>query len=211
MFTVAKQDIPTHWWVCGGLIEERFGDRPDNEDYVSTRAEAEQRAQVLQKQWLLKTLEYEKGRVRGLALLIYRIRSLWNPVLRQSLRKHFDKVEQARIAAESTPEIIVRSLPDMIPVKGTRIPIGTTVYEVDTYALTLRESKVVSETIHYYGFSADGGKAVYTLENGRWLYSTLNSGFSNIRHFLDHEQAVECLRPVLDAKLAELQEQSKTL
>ena len=131
--------------------------------------------------------------------------------MRQGLRKHFDKVEQARIAAESTPVIKVRSLPDMIPVKGTRIPIGTTVYEVDTYGLTLQESKVVSEAIHYYGFSADGGKAVYTLENGRWLYSTLNSGFSNIRHFLDREQAVECLRPVLDAKLAELQEQSKTL
>ena len=211
MFTVAKHDIPTHWWVCGGIIEERTGYRPDTDDYVSDRAEAEQRAQAHQKQRLLEMLDHEKGRVSGLALLIYRIRSMWNPVLRQSLRKHFDKVEQARIAAESTPEIKVRSLPDMIPVKGTRLPIGTTVYEVDTYALTLQESKVVSEAIYYYSFHADGGQAVYTLENGRVVYSTFSSGFSNIRHFLDREQAVECLRPVLEAKLAKLQEQIKTL
>lgn len=211
MFTVAKQNISTHWWVCGGIIEERVGYRPETDDYVSDRAEAEQRAQTLKKQRLLETLEYQKSRVSGLELLIYRIRSLWNPALRQSLCKHFEKVEQARIAADSTPEITVRLLPDTIPVKGTRIPIGTTVYEVDTYALTLCESKVMSEAIHYYNFSTDGGYAVYTLENGRWLYATLSSGFSNIRHFLDREQAVECLRPVLEAKLAELQERIKTL
>jgi len=211
MFTVAKQDISTHWLVWVGIVEERIGYRPDTDDCVTDRAEAEHRAKALKKQHLLEMLDYQKGRVSGLELLIYRIRSLWNPVLRQSLRKHFDKVEQARIAAESTPEITVRSLPDMIPVKGAWLPIGTTVYEVDTYALTLQESKVVSEAIHYYSFTADGGQAVYTLENGRWLYSTFNSGFSNIRHFLDREQAVECLRAVLEAKLAELQEQIKTL
>jgi hypothetical protein len=65
---------------------------------------------------------------------------------------------------------------------------------------------VESENIAYYSFHPEGVAATYELSNGRSVKSDLQSGFSNIEHYLDGEIANRRMRDAVTARIEELQE-----
>jgi hypothetical protein len=147
-----------------------------------------------------------KNRATPFMLAILRIRSLWNSKLRANLATYFAALKAAEIAVANIPPVEIEYLPDDIPVLGDRLPIGTRVYEFDSYSLRLTVSTVESENIAYYSFHPEGVAATYELSNGRSVKSDLQSGFSNIKHYLEGEQANLDLHDAVTARIEELQE-----
>lgn len=211
MFTVPKTEVATHWWAYAGHVQEQTGTCPSGEYYFTEREAAESYAKQLQSEKLIRRYNQIERRASAYVMSVYRIRSLWNKTIRSSLQAHEQELAESFKLMQNPPEIKVTLLPDLIPVRGARIALGTPVYEVDTYALTMRKAYVEKEMINYYEFSSEGTTARYLLSNGRGINSDLNSGFSNVEQFLDRDQAVVRLRALLQTKIAQLDEELKTL
>jgi len=208
MFTVPKSELPTYWWAYAGNIEERVGEIVEGDSsYFLRKADAIAHAQNLQTIRLHRDYLELKHRTTPFALRILRIRSLWNSRLRENVQRYLTKLQDAEIALTSTPEVKVQYLPDMIPVQGERLALGTRVYEFDSYSLRLIASTVEKEVISYYDFHKEGVPATYRLSNGRYVKSDLSSGFSNIEYYLDAEEANTRMRAAVEARIEELQEQ----
>lgn len=206
MFTVSKTDIPTHWWAYTGNIEERAGDRPEGDSYFNRQQDAIEHATNLQTIKRHRDYVSLKNRATPIVLAILRIRSLWNSKIRANLASYYASLKATEIELDNNPEITIKYLPDDIPVLGDRLPIGTRVYEFDSYSLNLHVATVESEIIAYYNFHPEGVAATYRLSNGRSVKSDLQSGFSNIEHYLDSEQANRRMREAVTARIEELQE-----
>ena len=157
MFTVPKTEIATHWWAYSGVVEERTGECPDAENYFVDFAYAASAAFEMKREQLQRELARIELRASAYVLSVYRIRSLWNSKVRESLKRYEQELAKAKHAASNIPQVKVNSLPDEIPVLGQRLALGTTVYEVDSYALTLRIAEIVEERIDYYTFHPEGG------------------------------------------------------
>lgn len=208
MFTVPKSNLPRYWWAYAGNIEERVGEVVEGDNgYFLRKDDAIAHAQNLQTIRLHRDYLDLKHRTTPFALRILRIRSLWNSRLRENVQRYLTKLQDAEIALTSTPEVEIQYLPDMIPVQGIRIPIGTRVYEFDSYSLQLHVATVESEHIAYYNFHPEGVAATYRLSNGRYVKSDLKSGFYNIEHYLDSVAANKRMRTAVEARIEELQEQ----
>jgi hypothetical protein len=205
MFTVSKYDIPRHWWAYTGNVEERIGNCPEASSYFSCQQDAIQHAANLQALKLNRDYISLKNRATPIALAILHIRSLWNSRLRKNLASYFASLKAAEIAVVNIPPVAIEYLPDDIPVLGTRLPIGTCVYEFDSYSLNLHVSTIKSERIAYYTFHPEGVAATYELSNGRSIKSDLQSGFSNIEHYLDGKQARRRMQEAIAARIEELQ------
>ena len=208
MFTVPKSELPTYWWAYAGHIEERIGEIVEGDNsYFLRKADAIAHAQNLQTIRLHRDYLELKHRTTPLALRILRIRSLWNSRVRANVQRYLTKLQDAEYTLTSTPDVEIQYLPDMIPVQGIRIPLGTRVYEFDSYSLKLHVATVESERIAYYDFHPEGVAATYRLSNGRYVKSDLSSGFSNIEHYLDSDVANTRMRAAVEARIEELQEQ----
>ena len=208
MFTIPKSNLPTYWWAYAGHIEERVGEIVEGDSsYFLRKADAIAHAQNLQTIRLHRDYLELKHRTTPFALRILRIRSLWNSRLRANVQAYLTKLQDAEIALTSTPEVEIQYLPENIPVQGIRIPLGTRVYEFDSYSLQLHVATVESEHIAYYDFHPEGVAATYRLSNGRYVKSDLSSGFSNIEHYLDSATANKRMRAAVEARIEELQEQ----
>jgi hypothetical protein len=206
MFTVSKYDIPRYWWAYAGNVEERAGDCPEGPNYFDRQQDAIEHAANLQTLRLNSDYIDLKNRATPLMLALLRIRSLWNSKLRANLATYFAALKAAEIALDRYPVLSFEYMPDDIPVLGDRLPIGTRVYEFDSYSLRLTVSTVKSEIIAYYSFHPEGVAATYELSNGRSVKSDLQSGFSNIEYYLDGEQANRRMRDAVTARIEELQE-----
>lgn len=206
MFTVSKYDIPRYWWAYAGNVEERAGECPEGPNYFDRQQDAIEHAANLQTLRLNSDYIDLKNRASPIVLAILRIRSLWNSRLRANLATYFAALKAAEIAVANIPPVEVEYLPDDIPVLGDRLPIGTRVYEFDSYSLRLTVSTVESESIAYYSFHPEGVAATYRLSNGRSVKSDLQSGFSNIEHYLDGDTAKEIMQDSVTARIEELQE-----
>lgn len=208
MFTVPKSELPTYWWAYAGHIEERVGEIVEGDNsYFLRKADAIAHAENLKTIRLHRDYIDLKNRITPLALRILRIRSLWNSRLRANVQSYITKLQEAERALSTIPPVEIAYLPDSIPVTGDRIAIGTRVYEFDSYSLQLHVSTVESERISYYDFHPEGVAASYRLSNGRYVKSTLESGFSNIEHYLDAEEANYRMREAVNSRIEELQEQ----
>ncbi len=206
MFTVSKYDIPRYWWAYAGNVEERAGDCPEGDSYFDRQQDAIEHAANLQTLRLNSDYIDLKNRATPIVLTILRIRSLWNSKLRANLASYFASLKAAEIAVANIPPVEVEYLPDDIPVLGDRLPIGTRVYEFDSYSLQLNASTVKSEIIAYYSFHPEGVAATYELSNGRSVKSDLSSSFYNIKYYLEGEQANRDMQDAVTARIEELQE-----
>ena len=208
MFTVPKSELPTYWWVYAGHIEERVGEIVEGDNsYFLRKADAIAHAENLKTIRLHRDYLELKHRTTPFALRILRIRSLWNSRLRANVQSYIAKLHEAEVMLTATPEVEIAYLPDSIPVQGIRIPIGTRVYEFDSYSLQLHVATVESEHIHYYDFHPEGVAASYRPSNGRYVKSDLKSGFSNIEYYLGSAAANKRMRAAVEARIEELQEQ----
>lgn len=208
MFTVSKFDIPGYWWAYAGHVEERVGEFLEGSgNYFLRKQDAIAHAENLETLRLVREYFELKNRITPLALRILRIRSLWNSRLRESVQSYIAKLQEAERALSTVPTVEIHYLPDSIPVQGERIPLGTRVYEFDSYSLQLHVATVESEHIAYYDFHSEGVAASYRLSNGRSVKSDLSSGFSNIEHYLDAEEANTRMREAVNSRIEELQEQ----
>ena len=214
MFTVQKIDLPRYWYAYTGNVEERIGSVDDswNEDHnFKTQAAAECAAS----NWVYIQAVEHRNRLertnRRLSTRALRVRAIWDRRVRESLKQFDRNLEEARKRADSHEPVKVRLLPYDIPVEGTRLAIGTEVYEIDSYAMTFTSSKVVSERIAYYPHKPEGTPAYYALENGRSVKSDLKSGFSNVEHYTDRAAAVQRIRTLWTQRIQELENQLKSL
>ena len=206
MFTVSKYDIPRYWWAYAGNVEERAGDCPEGPNYFDRQQDAIEHAANLQTLRLNSDYINLKNRATPLMLALLRVRSLWNSKLRANLATYFAALKAAEIAVANIPPVDIEYMPDDIPVLGDRLPIGTRVYEFDSYSLQLTVSTVESENIAYYSFHPEGVAATYELSNGRSVKSDLSSSFYNIKYYLEGEQANLDLQDAVTARIEELQE-----
>ena len=207
MFTVPKTEVATHWWACTGYVEERTGECPDTDSYFTDFRQAYAAAVAAKSEQLNK--EYDKlvNRVSNIALFVYRIRALWNNKISESLKRYKQQLAEAQLAANSFPEVKVVRLPKEIPVLGKRLTIGATVYEIDSYNLTMRVADITKEEIRYYSFKSNGSEAYYRLSNDRMITSTLRSNFSNVHIFLDSVEANNFLNNLIQQRIEELKKQ----
>jgi hypothetical protein len=206
MFTVSKYDIPRYWWAYAGNVEERAGDCPEGPNYFDRQQDAIEHAANLQTLRLNSDYINLKNRATPLMLALLRVRSLWNSKLRANLATYFAALKAAEIAVANIPPVEIEYMPDDIPVLGDRLPIGTRVYEFDSYSLQLTVSTVESENIAYYSFHPEGVAATYELSNGRSIKSDLSSSFYNIKYYLEGEQANLDLHDAATSRIEELQE-----
>ncbi len=210
MFMVDKNTLPRYWYAGVTYIEERIGEPLGNEGEFDAQAHAMKYAAAQTNHRRLKEYNTLADRYSRLQICIFTLRALWNDKVRAGLARHRDKVAAAQQQLQAAPNIEVRTLPDQIPVRGDRLAIGSTVYMVDSYNLTLRESKVQSETVYYYSFHPEGVAAYYALDHGS-VKSTLESGFSNIEFYLDRDMAVARVHGLWAARIAEIETQMKAL
>lgn len=206
MFTVPKSELPTYWWACNGHVEERVGEMPD-EGYYDNYSDAYVVALKGKRDSLERDLKYLQQANAEFAMKIYRIRAWWNPRIRKAIKRIDAKLKEAETAYHSSISVVVKRVPDSIPVLGDRIAIGTRVYEFDSFSLKLHVATVESEHIRYYDFHPEGVPAIYRLSNGRSVKSDLSSGFSNIEHYLDSDAANTRMCAAVEARIEELQEQ----
>lgn len=206
MFTVDKTTLPRYWCVMGDRVEERIG-TPHNEYEFENKYAAHTFAYNRKSERLRREYFTLANRFSRAVLAIYKLRSLWNSRIANGLRAWQNKVSQARLAYIAGPTIQWVPLPNQIPVQGDRLAIGTRVYEFDSYSLQLRVATVEAEHIYYYSHNATGSAATYTLSNGRSVKSTLESGFTNIEHYLDSKVANARMRTAVQQRIEELQKQ----
>jgi hypothetical protein len=206
MFTVSKYDIPRYWWAYAGNVEERAGECPEGPNYFDRQQDAIEHAANLQTLRLNSDYINLKNRATPLMLALLRIRSLWNSKLRANLATYFAALKAAEIAVANIPPVEIEYMPDDIPVLGDRLPIGTRVYEFDSYSLQLTVSTVESENIAYYSFHPEGVAATYELSNGRSVKSDLQSGYSNVTYYLNGSIAKGVMQDAVTARIEELQE-----
>ncbi len=206
MFTVDKTTLPRYWCVIGDKVEECIG-YPRTEYEFEHSQEAfiyayNRKAERLHRDYLKLANRFSRA-----VVAIYKLRSLWSPRIAEGLKSWQVKVKQAHEAYIAGPAIRFVPLPNQIPVQGDRLAIGTRVYEFDSYSLELKSVTVEAEHISYYSFRSNGTAATYTLSNGRSVKSTLESGFSNIEHYLDADIAKERVRIAIEQRIQELQKQ----
>ena len=210
MFMVDKNTLPRYWYAGVTYIEERIGEPLGNEGEFDTQDQAMKYAASQTNHRRLKEYNTLADRYSRLQIRIFALRALWNDKVRAGLARHRDKVAAAQQQLLASPHIEVRTLPDQIPVKGTRLEIGSTVYVIDSYSLTFQASEVQSETVYYYSFHPEGVAAYYALDHGS-VKSTLESGFSNLEFYIDRDTAVARIHALWRARIAEIETQMKTL
>ena len=214
MFTVQKIDLPRYWYAYTGNVEERIGSVDDSWDEEHNFL-SQLQAECAASNWLYIQAVEHRNRLentnRALSTRALRVRALWDRKVRDSLKRFDKNLQDARHRVYNLEPVKVRLLPYDIPVEGTRLAVGTEVYEIDSYAMTIRSSKVVSERIAYYTHKPEGTPAYYTLENGRGVRSDLKSGFSNVEHYTDRGAAVQRIRELWTQRIQELEDQLKSL
>lgn len=208
MFTVPKSELPRYWWASAGNVRECLGEIVERDSsYFLRKEDAIAHAQNLKTILIQQYYTELKQRTPALALWILRIRSLWNSRLRANVQIYLTELQDVKIAMTATPKVAIQYLPENIPVQGERVALGTRVYEFNSYSLQLIASTVEKEFISYYDFHPEGVPATYRLSNGRYVKSDLSSGFSNIEHYLDAEEANTRMRAAVTERIEELQEQ----
>lgn len=215
MFEVAKSTLPRYWYAYAGSVTERFGEPCEAREFFAFD-EAFHFAYASKCNLLAEDLYHLKNRHSRLALRIFAIRALWNSAIREGLARHRQRIADAQEAFDSAvadPKsvVLIDSLPDMIPVLGNRLAIGTPVYSVDTWAVSIKAATITTESINYYESYPDGVAATYTLSDGRYTQSDMKTSYSNVEQFLDKDQAITRLRALMADKVHKIDEQIKNL
>lgn len=210
MFAIETKTLPCYWYAHAGHIEERIGESSASDWYFSTYEEAfahaEYKAQEIAQR---KYQEYVQA-YSPLVLNIYKIRALWNPRIRESLKGFIKRKEEAMIAAESVARVFVAYLPETLEFEGQRLAIGDTVYYVDGYNLAIFKTQVEAESVSYYP-SSNARWITYNLGGHYRVDSTLEPGSHNSFAFLDKAEAVAKLQQLLQERVARVQEQIEQL
>lgn len=213
MFVVNKASLPKYWVAYSNRVEERIGEcLHDFGTEFKTYEEAYSHAKLSKTAILERDYSYLKNAITKFELTIYGIRALWNKNIKALLENYYKDLAEAKAAFDNPPEPHVVLLPQMIPVEGTRLHIGTKVYTVDTYNLSFSEGEVTEEIIQYYSFHPDGVPATYKLSDGtEYVKSNLNSGVSNIEFYLQKQEAIDTLDRLLQLRIRELEDQRSAL
>lgn len=211
MFYVDKTTVSRYWFAYAGHIEERVGMACGNEGEYDSEQTAYAYAERNLHDRLNYNLRHIRNRYSSIALAVYRIKALWNSKIREGLSRYEQELIEAASNVVVPPEIQVKRAPDQIPVLGTRLPIGTTVYIVDSHDARLHVGKVVAEYISYYDFRPEGVAAYYALDNKMSVESTLKSNYSNHEIYLDRDKATSRLRELMTIKAKQINEQLKSL
>jgi hypothetical protein len=212
VFVVNKASLPKYWVAYSNRVEERIGECLHNTGTeFKTYKEAYNHAKLSKTAILERDYSYLKNAITKFELTIYGIRALWNKNIKALLENYYKDLAEAKAAFYNPPEPHVVLLPQMIHVEGTRLHIGTKVYTVNTYNFSLSEGEVTEEIISYYSSHPDGVLATYKLDNGKYVKSDLNSGFSNIVFYLQKQEAIAHLDRLLEIRIRELQDQRSAL
>lgn len=211
MFTIRKQGMKTHWKVWGSTIYEYFGPADsDAGNEFSGRIWAYDYAYRKVELDLKKSYTRLRDRYPGFVQTIHKIRAIFSPSFRKSLKEWNEKIEAARLKWGAGPIIEEQAIPDELTADGIDLPNGTSLYRVDTYNPDLKQFTITDRTVSYY--SHEGKAQVrYVLDDDKTIAATLASGFSNYTYYLDKEEAVMVLRGLLENRMADIEKQLKSL
>ena len=199
MFTINKHELVIGYISGPGYVQEAVGEGSRS---LEASVKAAREALIARRQREYK----DADRFSAAELFVYRIRSLWNPGIRQALRDYHAKLEAARIALDSPATCDIRRLPEQLSFVGQRLAIWQSIYMVDTHTGVFIAGTVTRERVNYYR-SRDCGVAYYDTSFGRTIRSDLDSGFSNIHYFVDESAARDLAVKTLEQRLADVQQQ----